>query len=293
MSGALTFPEAFAQKMPLELKQMVFNQIAIGDTNDIEIKLADEYSQTLESPVLDLLADLKRWYPEDVYIAAIYYFTGLQFRWVFVSDHEPYRKLFRIFRKQIPIEVRERIKHIYLRRVRLASLMNQVQLLFNSLPHSDETQLPHISDYPRYLQPIVEKLPQVQGLDIFHAILLEIRSAMLLLPHAIPSLDKLDLGLEISDCLITLHSQGKLYRYSRFISQDTGTNAIDGLVITLSPLKTIANISQLNIRIIWDSNLEHDTKRIKITDKKEEYTKNSVIKALHKEIPAKSITGHV
>ncbi|EMD94206.1 hypothetical protein COCC4DRAFT_190485 [Bipolaris maydis ATCC 48331] len=131
-----TFEDNFARRMPLELKHMVFkwavsNNVDNGGVTDIEVELAHDNKQSLKSPALDLLASLAQRYPADVYKEAAEYLTTRWFRWVFISHKEPHNSLLAAFYKQVPFDIRKRIKHIYLRKLRVTSLIHREKFPVN------------------------------------------------------------------------------------------------------------------------------------------------------------------
>lgn len=131
-----TFEDSFARRMPLEIKQMVFKwAVSNNDNNDeddnitdIEVELAHDNKQSLKSPALDLLATLAKWYLADVYKEAALYLTIQSFRWVFISNSEPYHSLLSVFYKKVPFDIRKRIKHVYLRKLRVLSLVDSKKI---------------------------------------------------------------------------------------------------------------------------------------------------------------------
>ncbi|KAJ5026612.1 hypothetical protein J3E72DRAFT_385585 [Bipolaris maydis] len=151
-----TFEDNFARRMPLELKHMVFkwavsNNVDNGGVTDIEVELAHDNKQSLKSPALDLLASLAQRYPADVYKEAAEYLTTRWFRWVFISHKEPHNSLLAAFYKQVPFDIRKRIKHIYLRKLRVTSLIHREKFPVK-YGHLMPLRLPKLPDYSDYLQ---------------------------------------------------------------------------------------------------------------------------------------------
>jgi hypothetical protein len=112
-----SFEEAFEKLLPMELKQMIFKCAATdyNDTNDLHVKLtADQViSPTLQSSAINLLEHLKKHGSmAGMYCEALQYSTDPTLGWVLISCMQPHRFLLVTYRNQVPLEIRERIKHV-------------------------------------------------------------------------------------------------------------------------------------------------------------------------------------
>jgi hypothetical protein len=132
-TNQLLFEEAFEKLLPTELKHMIFKFATTDEdnTNELHVKLAADQasSPTLQSSAIALLGNLKKHKSmATMYDQALQYLTDPTFRWVFISDAQPYRFLLVAFRNQVPLEIRERIKHVYLPKVSVEGLVDPATL---------------------------------------------------------------------------------------------------------------------------------------------------------------------
>jgi hypothetical protein len=136
-----------------------------------------------------------------MYGQALQYLTDPTFRWDFVSDTQPHWFLLMAFQSQVPLEIRERIKHVYLPRVTARGLVNPAALPPDIIHEIGMIiLLPPTSAYSAYFQRIDEYDSQ-DGAKMTVSIKSDISVGMTLLPRALPSIDKLDIGLDICDCI--------------------------------------------------------------------------------------------
>lgn len=292
-----TFEDNFARRMPLEIKHMVFKWAVSGNGDkggitDIEVELAHDNKQSLKSPALDLLATLARWYPADVHKEAVGYLTSPLFRWVFISDKEPHHSLLAVFRKQISTRIRKRIKHVYLRKLRVSSLIHKAEFPITN-GDLESLELPQVSDYSDYLRRI-DKDGTRNLSDVRLAVLEEILEGMLLLPRALPSITKFDVGLDIFDCLLEVQhfeqSLSSLIDELQADPQDLSLYAAYSIAIW--PFKRLRGVSNINIQVVWDNHFRQEAD-LGATDEEKEKLQDIFVTFMRRQIPAKSITSYV
>ncbi|USP77113.1 hypothetical protein yc1106_04387 [Curvularia clavata] len=288
--GYVSFEENFARRLPLELKQMVFKWAVVGNSNDIEINF-DNIVSPEPSSALGFLAKLKVSYPCDVYNEAIQYLAKPMFRWVFTSDSEPHRYLLKVFHKQAPSELREQIQHVYLRRMRVASLVNSMEFPINT-PDRWDLKLPNRSDYSEYLQRIVGKKRYRSLPDFVSPILSDFKLGMTLLPRTLPFITKLEIGLDLYDCAF-LNCIHHPFIDSWSKRDVTFPHAQLEIFDYILPLKSFKNISEVDIRVLWgdyfgQGNAIHGEEEKNVKQEMQE----SFVHFLREVVPAKCITSH-
>jgi hypothetical protein len=294
-----TFQEAFDRRMPLELKQMVFewaikdndNSDANEASNDIQIRLADNDPQSLKPSAVDFLAILKNSYSATVYNEAVEYLTESLFRWVFISDSVPHRFVFAVFRKQVPPEIRECIQYVYLRGLGMASLTKPTRLQEQN-GNLICIQMAQWSAYSNYLKSIDTKM-HVDTNEIRQAIMQDIRGGLTLLPYVLPSINKIDIDLDIYDWVAQIHDSWFPLSQMLGFLRGSPKSTLLSFWTAMVPFKTLKNISEVDIRVVWNPQLEQsgstpDT----LDDEQREVIQNAYIKVLRGLLPAKSITGH-
>ena len=244
----MSFAKAFDELLPLEIKQMIFKWAASDNSSDIQIRLLHDNEGQLHAPAVDLLTKLKDQYSTKAYHQAVEYLTGSMFRWTFNSDTQPHRYLLRAFRNSVPMEVRQRIKHAYLPRVTVYGLINPAtrSTSFKNLRMPNPSVPEPYSDYFTRLG----ATPFLDWVVLIIQIKKDNAGGMQLLPIALPSLKKLDLGLDILDCL---------ERKPELMTDDTFVRSEDWMyLLQCSPLSggfgalaNLTEIANLDIRVIW------------------------------------------
>jgi hypothetical protein len=276
-----SFSEAFDKLLPLEVKQMIFKWAASNNTSDIQISLLHDNEDRLDAPAVD---------SADVYTQAVQYLTGLAFRWTFISDSQPHRFLLRDFRISVPAEVRQLIEHVYLPRVTVYGLTNSVTQSI-SLEDLQIRHRPGPIHYSDYLTRLGAASVSSYSGTILVQIKRDIAGGISLLPLVLPSLNKLDLGLDIIDCLhrniLSLHSNVTL-------SYQSQPHLNDGpLTAGLGALGKSEAIPGLDVRVIWKDFLKKDqTFEINFTEDVEKASQDSYINALGLSAPVKSVVSH-
>ena len=255
-SKDMSFAKAFDELLPLEIKQIIFKWAANDNSSEIQIRLLHDNDDRLHAPAVDLLTKLKDQYSAKLYNQALEYLTGSIFRWTFSSDTQPHRYLLRAFRNSVPMEVRQRIKHAYLPRVTVYGLINPAtqSTSFENLGLSEPSiPRPH-SDYFTRLGATTSSTTFDRLLMIMQ-IKKDIAGGMQLLPITLPSLTKLDLRLDIIDCL---------QRNPEDAIQFEATCLVDWMNLLQSgplpggfgALANLVGIANLDIRVIWDDFLD-------------------------------------
>jgi hypothetical protein len=285
-----SFPESFDRLLPLEVKQMIFKLAASDNDSDIQISLLHDNEDRLDAPAVDLLAKLKHEYSADVYTQAVQYLTGPAFRWTFISDSQPHRFLLRAFRISVPAEVRKLIEHAYLPRVTVYGLTNSVTQSI-SLEDLLIMHRPGSTHYSDYLTRLGAASASAYSSTILFQIKRDIAGGISLLPLVLPSLNKLDLSLDIIDCshtdILSLHGNATLSDQSQF-------QLINGpLIAGLGALGKSEAITGLAVRVIWKDFLKKDQSfRVEFTEDVEKVSQDSYIKALGLSAPVKSVVSH-
>ncbi|KAI4607722.1 hypothetical protein J4E80_009463 [Alternaria sp. BMP 0032] len=286
-SKDMSFAKAFDELLPLEIKQMVFKWAASDNGGKIHIRLLHDNEDRLHAPAVDLLAKLKDQYSAKVYYQAVEYLTGSMFRWTFNSDTQPHRYLLRAVRDSVPMEVRQRIKHVYLPRVTVKGLINP-DTLSTSLEDLQLMEVGSLLDYSDYFTRLGAKAASNCD-SIVMKIKRDLAGGISLLPHTLPSLERLDLGLDIIDCC-----QTKGFALHRPQDEILGLLGFGPLTGGLGALANLKDITSLDVRVYWDDFLhkEHLSGYDFITANETQY-RNHIIKALCLSLPAAmSIVGH-
>ncbi|EUC47673.1 hypothetical protein COCMIDRAFT_3465 [Bipolaris oryzae ATCC 44560] len=291
-----TFEDNFARRMPLEIKHMVFkwavsNNGGDGAITDIEVDLARDNKQSLKSPALDLLAALAQCYPADVYKDATEYLTTPWFRWVFISHEEPHNSLLSAFYKQVPFDIRKRIKHVYLRKLRVTSLIHRQEFPVKwgmMLP----LRLPKLADYSDYLRRIDGEGSRKKT-KVCLALVEDIPHGIALLSLMLPSIKKLDVGLDVFDYLLEIRIVAStLSTLVADFREDPNIFSIyTAYTAAILPLKGLRRISKISMRVVWDNHFEQGDDDDPSNGEKEEL-QELLFNFLRKEIPAKSITSY-
>jgi len=285
----MSFAKAFDELLPLEIKQMIFKWAASDNSSEIQIRLLHGNEGQLHAPAIDLLTKLKDQYSSKAYYQAVEYLTGSTFRWTFSSDTQPDRYLLRAFRNSVPMEVRQRIKHAYLPRVTVYGLINPATRS-TSFEHLQTVNPSILMPYPDYFTRLGAKAASDYS-SIVMKIKRDIAGGISLLPHILPSLEKLDLGLDIIDCCQTNPKDLAQYCPQDEILGLLGFGPLRGGLEALANLK---DITSLDVRVYWGDFLHKEQLSgcDLITDNETQY-RDHIIKALCLSLPAaKSIVGH-
>jgi len=287
--------------LALELKQAIYQYAAIdddhGNQNEIRVTyILDKKSHdgigTLQSQTLTTLEKLLK---VDSYIwqEAIDYLTGPLFCWVLVSDAQPHMFLLRALRKNVPKEVLSRVGHVHLLRVSIQR--HTYELVERHQARGEPSELSSFEDIIS-ASPYLSCLGNQYTMDdtTFTAkVKRDISYAMTLLPHAFPSLHRLDISLDTLDCLVdalspspidTHHVQDLVY-----LTKDIRRP----LVTELTSLKHMESIAIIEICVFWEDSLgSHRPPGYDLSDKTLRTLQQTFIEALRLRIPAKSITGY-
>ncbi|KAF2831042.1 hypothetical protein CC86DRAFT_401601 [Ophiobolus disseminans] len=144
---------------------------------------------TLRSQALATLEKLLQ-VDRNMWQEAVDYLTGPIFCWVLVSDAQPHMYLLRALRKTAPKEVVTRIVHARLSQVTVQRHIDA--LIPRRYDTSTVTPSPHI----------VQLGPQTIEYGYRRArkmVTSEVGYAMIILPHVLPSLQRLDITLDVAD----------------------------------------------------------------------------------------------
>jgi hypothetical protein len=285
-----SFPESFDKLLPLEVKQMIFKWAASDNDSEIQISLLHDNEDRLDAPAVDPLAKLKHEYSADVYTQAVQYLTGPAFRWTLISDSQPHRFLLRAFRISVPAEVRQLIEHAYLPRVTVYGLTNSVTQSI-SLEDLHIMHRPGSTHYSDYLTRRGAASVSYNYYMILTQIKRDIAGGVSLLPLVLPSLNKLDLGLDIIDCLHRdmLNPQ----RNATLTYRNQPQLSHGPLIAGLGALGKSEAITGLAVRVIWKDFLKKDqTFEINFTEVVEKALQDSYIKALGLSAPVKSVVSY-
>ncbi|KAI4648097.1 hypothetical protein J4E93_004508 [Alternaria ventricosa] len=284
----MSFAKAFDELLPLEIKQMIFKWAASDNSSEIQIRLLHDNEDRLHAPTVDLLAKLKDQYSAKAYCQAVEYLTGSMFRWTFSSDTQPHRYLLRVFRNSVPMEVRQRIQHAYLPRVTVRGLVNP-DTLSTSLEDLEMMEMGLLLDCSDYLTRLSAKATS-DSTSIVMKINRDIAGGISLLPHILPSLKKLDLGLDVIDCCLANPDDLRLCRQGRI----KGLLRYGPLTGGLGALANLKDVTSLDVRVYWNDFLHDEQLNGSdfITANGKQW-RDHIIKALCLSLPAaKSIVGH-
>jgi hypothetical protein len=197
------------------------------------------------------------------------------------------------FRSQVPLEIRERTKHVYLPQVSAEGLVNPATLPQDTIHEIGlPILLPPTSAYSAYFQRI-DKNHSQDDVKIIVAIKSDLSVGMTLLPRALPSIDKLDIGLDICECMS--QSMGDVNVYSAVYHFRKGNRSftVGSLMSTLSPLAHLNNVADVDIRVFWGDHYQRGGTFIDTLNKPiQEEMQDLYIWELKQQIPAKSITSH-
>ncbi|KAI4658542.1 uncharacterized protein J4E79_006948 [Alternaria viburni] len=272
----MSFARAFDELLPLEIKQMIFKWAASDNSSEIQIRLLHDNEGQLHAPAVDLLAKLKEQYSAKAYYQA-------------VDDTQPHRYLLRAFRNSVPMEVRQRIKHAYLPRVTVKGLINP-DTLSTSLEDLQMMEVGSLLDYSAYFTRLGAKATSDDA-SIVMKIKRDIAGGISLLPHILPSLEKLDLGLDVIDCCQINPRVLALYRPQGEI---LGLLRYGPLTVGLGALANLKDVTRLDVRVYWNDFLHKGqlSRRDFIKANETQY-RDHIMKTLCLSLPAaKSIVGH-
>jgi hypothetical protein len=255
---------------------------ASDDSDDIEIRLTHDDENMLRAPALDLLEELKLEYSAELYTQASQYLTGPTFRWVFVSDTQPHRYLLRAFREHVPKGIRDMITRVYLPHVTARGYTRP-----SAGYHNIDLNIPHSWNYDHYFIRI-DPVRKGDWSHIMRAIRKDIGFGITLLAHVLPSIKRLDIGLDVLDCVPSLSYHIRMLGPGWPNTENGGP-----LLEQMIPLKNLKTIGDIDVRICWDDFFQQD--RIPDTplarDTDTDWQRRFMDK-LVKHIPANSIIGH-
>jgi hypothetical protein len=297
-TNQLSFEEAFEKLLPTELKQMIFKFTATDEdnTNELHVKLAADQasSPTLQSSAIALLGNLKKHKSmATMYDQALQYLTDPTFRWVFISDAQPHRFLLVAFRNQVPIEIRERIKHVYLPKVSVEGLVDPATLPQGTIHQTGWIMLlPPTSRYSAYFQRIDPDQSQDVA-KIIVAMKTDISLGTTLLPCVLPSIDRLDIGLDIGECIGQSTSDQDVFSTVLKLRKGSRSFMVGPLMSTLTPLVHLKNIADVDIRVFWNDHYQRGRTFADTLNKAlQEEVQDLYIREFKQQVPAKSVTSH-
>jgi hypothetical protein len=122
----------------------------------------------------------------------------------------------------------------------------------------------------------------------------DISLGMALLPCALPSIERLDISIDICDCIGQSTTDPNVSIKLRELRNGRCNFTTGPLMSSLGPLADLKNVANVDIRIFWDDYYQHgrsfwDT----LSKTNQEEMQDLYIKELQQQIPAKSITGHL
>lgn len=196
--------------LPLELRQSIFQYAATGSFEHYEIEVtytlndpSHEKLGTLHSQALSVLGKLRK-VSKRVYEGAVDCLTSPRFRWVFNSNSQPHKYLILALRKSVDQKLLARIGYLRLSRVTFLDHALPAPFVINNDSRIHKTALDRAMTTSAYIKRL--SLSPSYGLNHYIAqVNRDIGYAMMLLPHTTPTLRRLDIELDVADCLSTTH----------------------------------------------------------------------------------------
>jgi hypothetical protein len=292
--------------LPLELRQAVYHYAATDNRTDnhddddgsarevrVTYKMNDTTDAeigTLQSQAIATLEKLLK-VARNTWQEPVDYLTGPLFCWVLISDEAPHMFLLRALRKSVPKEVFSKIVHARLLRVSLQRHTFGVHSESVSVSRAYQASLDMISA-SAYLSHLGSQYTAEEN-HLIAKVKSDIRYAMTLLPHTFTSLRRLDINLDIVDCI---HKAGHppALNIRDILGKDFDRHNDRGpLVEPLATLRHMKTISLVDIRVLWVDFLgSRRPSGYDLCDVTVQNFQQILIEALKKRIPAKSITGH-
>lgn len=120
--------------------------------------------------------------------------------------------------------------------------------------------VPQVSNYSEYLRRIDEDGSHSR-LKIFRALLKDIPEGIDLLSLMLPSIKKLDIGLDVCDLLLDFRAVAPaLYEIVDELRKDPNAfSSYTAYLAIVYPLIFLKNISKISMRIVWDEHFEQKT----------------------------------
>lgn len=294
MANTFLWPE-----LPLEVRHIIYQELAFeDDSTDIPISLVDDNSSTqLEAPVIDMLDQLSQ-VSQTTYQEAFGFLTSRSCRWVIHSGAQPHIFVFRALRTHLDAAIRGRIRHIYLPKVGIRGVSDPLRVGDIPRPRDGHTvPLPPISQYTPYLRRIDPNAVTRRDHDnstLATTIYGDINRAFMILPHVLPNVEKIDMSLDIFDCLgDNQYGDAILFRLSKVLTWSPQRRhdgpAIFQFVDLLSGHRNIQNI---DIRVFWDDFYHRGRNLAERFPVEKKAMQDLFIEDMKMRVPAKSITGY-
>ncbi|KAF2253524.1 hypothetical protein BU26DRAFT_501689 [Trematosphaeria pertusa] len=283
------------ERLPREVQQMIFKEALTDCDSDIifDANQSGENHSCLR--VLETLSSVKL----EIYQSALDYMGDI-LRIVITIDEEPHRTTLQAFRRQMPYEIRRSFKRVYLPKFTIVGLICPETWLPERKIGIGLINMPHrlIDSRTPYANKKLLEVGWNEELneDIWYTMALrqDMRLGLQLLRNTFPSLQHLDLGVDLLECIppsnFTLSGSLDNVR-----AQGPGLRPTSHVVEHLGSLATFPGIQAMCIRVFWDDFIERRkafSTNIPLTDEIRIELQEYVIAALRHLIPAKSITGH-
>jgi hypothetical protein len=280
-------------KLTRELREMILDELLTDGTNDVQLRRIGDHNIT--SAAIEELEKLKM-VDKEMHIEATNYMY-LRHRFVFVDEEQPCRVLLRTFNRQTSLANRQLIRRIYIPQFTIQGLIYNSETPMRSLCLRSRFDLD--SARSSYLQSKYPKSPIPYDFrsdaSVFSSLHQDMQLTMQLLRFTFPSLKRLDLGLDILECLpyrgddsyLGSSSLSHAVAYAR-----KGAWKWSYMMDRLCELKTFPGIRQMSVQIFWKDFIERRAVLdIQMTDELRKELQHLFLAQLREQIPAVKITG--
>jgi hypothetical protein len=114
-----------------------------------------------------------------------------------------------------------------------------------------------------------------------------------LLPRVLPSIDRLDISLDICECIGLSTREKDVFSVVLNLRKGRINFTVGPLMSTLARLAYLKNIANVDIRVFWKDHYQHGRTFFNTPNKTlQEEVQDLYIKEFKQRIPAKSITSH-
>ena len=150
-----------------------------------------------------------------------------------------------------------------------------------------------MSAYSAYFERIATNHSQDDA-KITLAINIDFSVGMTLLPRALPSMEKLDIGLDIFECMCPSMGDANVYSAVYNFRKDRRSLTVGPLMSTLNPPAHLNSVTDVNIRVFWGDHYQRGRTFSDTLNKPiQEGMQDLYIWELKQQIPAKHITSHL
>lgn len=296
MAGASSRAKSF-HDLPLELRQ---NIVCYAATDSFEAcklfvtytlyDITHDKTGRVQSQTLAILDQIRR-VGKEIFEVAIGYLTSPRFRWVFVSQAQPHLYLVRTLRKYLHKTILARIKHVSLPHFTVMGHIHPAHSLIER-ECVDQWEIESMRGTLAYVQ----RLPQedTKSADRFgNKVANDVGYSLTLLPHTIPALQRLDIDLDVADCLLSGYGRFALRTIIRLPSSRWPTKLTGGIITPLTAFGNAKTAGGIELHVFWkDSGMRSRITRYKLSDGIAKLLQELFVEGMREESPFKSITSH-